>query len=298
MKNLSLSRRIFLLFNCVFLTVIALVCLLPFINVLAISFSSKTAVSAGQVAFLPVDFNTSAYTFITRSSAFVTALGVSIRRAALGVAVNLLLIVITAYPLSKYTTQFRGRNIIAWYFVITILFNGGLIPSYLMVRYTGLMDSLLALIIPGALPVFSMLVVMNYFRGLPPELEEAAYIDGAGHIQSLLRVVLPISAPTLATVTLFSFVGHWNSWFDGLIYMNSPAHYPLQSYLQTVVVNPEAFFKNTTNINADLAVYLELVSARTTNAAQLFLAVVPILLVYPFLQRYFTAGLVMGSVKG
>ena len=146
--------------------------------------------------------------------------------------------------------------------------------------------------------MFSMLVVMNYIRGLPKELEEAAFIDGAGHMQTLLHVVLPICKPTLATVALFSFFGHWNSWFDGMIYMNTIENYPLQSYLQTVVINPEAFFRNATNISQELATYLNHVNARTTNAAQLFLATVPILCVYPFLQKYFTTGLVMGSVKG
>jgi putative aldouronate transport system permease protein len=143
-----------------------------------------------------------------------------------------------------------------------------------------------------------MLVVMNFIRSLPPELEEAAYIDGASHLQSLIRIVLPVSKPTIATVALFSFVGHWNSWFDGIIYMKLAEHYPLSSYLRTVVIKPDVFFANTTNANSDLSLFLELVNARTTNAAQLFLATVPILLVYPFLQKYFTSGLVLGSVKG
>ncbi|MDR1560466.1 MAG: carbohydrate ABC transporter permease [Clostridiales bacterium] len=296
-KN-SAPRKLFLTVNVIVLLAIGLICVLPFINVLAISFSGKIAVTAGQVTFWPVDFNTDAYAFITRSSAFVKALIVSVERTVLGVAVNLILIVITAYPLSKPTSEFHARNFISWYFVLTILFSGGLIPSYMIVRYTGLMDNILALVLPGSLPVFSMLVVMNYMRSLPHELEEAAYIDGASHIRTLIHVVLPISTPTIATVTLFSFVGHWNSWFDGLIYMNSPEHYPLQSYLQTVVTNPESFFRQTTNLNEDLKTMLNLVNSRTANSAQLFLATLPILAVYPFLQKYFTTGLVMGSVKG
>ncbi|MDR1538883.1 MAG: carbohydrate ABC transporter permease [Clostridiales bacterium] len=294
----SLPGRIFSVANSIFLLMVAFICILPFINVLAISFSSKIAVTSGEVVFWPVGFTVNAYEFITKSSAFTTALGVSLRRTILGVAVNVMLIVMTAYPLSKPVSQFRGRNALSWYFVLTILFSGGLIPSYMMVRYTGLMDKLWALVIPGALPVFSMLVVMNYMRSLPAELEEAAYMDGATHIRSLIHIVLPISTPTIATVTLFSFVGHWNSWFDGLIYMNATDHYPLQSYLQTVVTNPEQFFRSTSNLNSELMTMLALVNSRTANAAQLFLATVPILAVYPFLQKYFTAGLVLGSVKG
>ena len=292
------SRKAFLLVNIIFLSVTALICFLPFLHVLAISFSSKVAVSSGKVFLWPVDFTTSAYAFITRSSAFTLSLLVSIRRVLLGVSVNLTLIVMTAYPLSMNKNQFRGRTVIAWFFVLTILFNGGLIPSYMIVRYTNIMDTLWALVLPGALPVFSMLVVMNFMRGLPSELSEAAYIDGATHIQTLVRIILPVSTPTLATVTLFSFVGHWNSWFDGLIYMNSTNNYPLQSYLQTIIINPEAFFRTSYTIMDELRAYIEVVSARTSSAAQLFLATVPILMVYPFLQRYFTTGLVIGSVKG
>lgn len=294
----SVSRKIFMAFNILFLTLVSLICILPFINLLAVSFSSKTAVSTGQVSLWPVGFNVAAYQFILKNAAFVKALGISVQRTVLGVALNVVLIVLTAYPLSKSKSEFRLRNVFSWFFVVTILFSGGLIPTYMIVHYTGIRNSLLALILPGAVPVFNMLVVMNYMRSLPKELEEAAYIDGAGHLQTLMRVILPVCTPTLATVTLFAFVTHWNSWYDGMIYMDKVDMYPLQTYLQTVVINPEAFFRNSTNISGDLANYLSLVNAKTTNAAQLFLAIIPILCVYPFLQKYFTTGLVMGSVKG
>ena len=145
---------------------------------------------------------------------------------------------------------------------------------------------------------FGSVIYLAALTGIDQNLYEAAYIDGAGHFQTLFNVILPVCTPTLATVTLFSFVGHWNSWYDGMIYMNTVDKYPLQTYLQTIVINPEAFFRNATNISAELGNFLNLVSARTTNAAQLFLATIPILCVYPFLQKYFTTGLVMGSVKG
>lgn len=294
----SPSRKVFLVINYIVLTVISLTCILPFINLLAVSFSDKTAVAANAVTFWPVGFNTAAYDFILSNDQFLRALWISMQRTVLGVLVNIALIVFTAYPLSKSKQDFRLRNVFSWYFVVTILFSGGLIPTYMVVKYTGLMDTIWALILPGAVQVFNMLVVMNYMRSLPKELEEAAYIDGAGHFQTLFNVILPVCTPTLATVTLFSFVGHWNSWYDGMIYMNTVEKYPLQTYLQTIVINPEAFFRNATNISAELGNFLNLVSARTTNAAQLFLATIPILCVYPFLQKYFTTGLVMGSVKG
>lgn len=294
----STGRKVFVVVNYLLLTIIALSCIVLFINLLAISLSDKTAVAANAVSFWPVGFNTAAYKFILDNIAFTRSLLISIARVGIGVPLNILLIVFTAYPLSKSNSDFRMRSVFSWFFVVTILFNGGLIPTYMTVKYTGLMDSLFALIIPLALNVFNMLVVMNFMRNLPKELEEAAYIDGAGHFQTLFKVILPVSKPTIATVTLFSFVWHWNSWFDGIIYMNRVEKYPLQSYLQTVVINPEAFFRNATNISQELANYMNLVSARTTNAAQLFLATIPVLMVYPFLQKYFTTGLVLGSVKG
>lgn len=294
----SPSRKIFLVINYIVLTFLGLICVLPFINLLAISFSNKTAVAANAVTFWPIGFNTAAYSFIMSSSQFLSALWISVQRTVLGVALNLILIVFTAYPLSKSKQEFPLRNVFSWFFVVTILFSGGLIPSYMVVKYTGILNTIWALILPSALNVFNMLVVMNYMRSLPHELEEAAYIDGAGHFQTLFRVILPVCTPTLATVTLFSFVGHWNSWYDGMIYMKTVDKYPLQTYLQTIVINPEAFFRNATNVSQELGNFINLANARTTNAAQLFLATIPILCIYPFLQKYFTTGLVMGSVKG
>lgn len=294
----SPSRKVFLVINYIVLTFLGLICVLPFINLLAISFSNKTAVAANAVTFWPIGFNTAAYSFIMSSSQFLRALWISVQRTVLGVALNLILIVFTAYPLSKSKQEFPLRNVFSWFFVVTILFSGGLIPSYMVVKYTGILNTIWALILPGALNVFNMLVAMNYMRSLPHELEEAAYIDGAGHFQTLFRVILPVCTPTLATVTLFSFVGHWNSWYDGMIYMKTVDKYPLQTYLQTIVINPEAFFRNATNVSQELGNFINLANARTTNAAQLFLATIPILCIYPFLQKYFTTGLVMGSVKG
>jgi putative aldouronate transport system permease protein len=284
--------------NTAFLLIVALVCIAPFINLLAVSFSDKVAVASGEVTFFPVGLTLISYQFIAKTVKFFQSVLVSLERVAVGVPLNLLLIVLTAYPLSKLKKDFRARNVFSWFFVVTLLFNAGLIPTYMVVRYTVLMDKIWALVLPGALPVFSMLVVMNYLRSLPMELEEAAYLDGASHVQTLVRVILPVSMPTIATVTLFSFVAHWNSWFDGMIYMNKIQHYPLQTYLQTIVVNPEEFLRANTDLSGNLLKYLALVSARTTGAAQMFLAMIPILCIYPYLQKYFTTGLVMGSVKG
>ena len=293
----SLSRKTFLICNTIFLLVVGIGCLLPFIHMLAVSFSSKMSVSQNKVFFWPVDFNLKSYEFITRNNVFVNSLFNSVRRVGLGLLVNLVLIVLTAYPLSHDKEHFRTRGVYAWFFIITILFNGGMIPTYMVVRYTGLLDTLFSLVLPTAVPVFSMLVVMNFFRQLPNELQEAALIDGAGHVQTLFRIIIPVSLPALATVGLFSIVNHWNAWFDGMIYMNREAHYPLQTYMQTVIIKPEDYFRNATNLSSDASNLINSINVRTTKSAQLFLATLPVLIVYPFLQKYFTTGLIMGSVK-
>ncbi len=293
----SLSSKLFKIFNYVFLISVSVLCILPFINLLAVSFSDSSAVAGGDVKFLPINFTVSSYQYVLKSREFKGAFLISIERVVLGVAVNMLFTVLAAYPLSKEKAAFKLRGAYAWYFMITMLFNAGLIPWYMTIKYTGLIGSIWALIIPGALPVFNMVVLLNFFRGLPKELEEAAFIDGAGHWTILWRIFIPLSKPSLATVALFCIVGHWNSWFDGLILMNRADQYPLQSYLQTIIINPEAFFQTSTG-KSDYRSLLQYVNSRTAKAAQLFVATIPVLIAYPFLQKYFTTGLVLGSVKG
>lgn len=272
----------------------ALSCVLPFVHLFAVSFSSSSAVASGSVAFWPEDFTTYSYQFALQNGKFMRAMLVSLRLVLLGTAVNLILCILTAYPLSRTKEQFLGRNLYMAYFFITCLIGGGLIPTYLVVVAAGLKDSLWALILPGALPVFNMIILMNFIRQLPSELEEAAMIDGAGQFQILIRVMLPLLKPSLATIALFSVVGHWNNWFGGIIYMNDPAKYPLQTYMQTLLVSfEELMMKNT-----DYAHLLAHMNARTGRAAQLFLGAIPVIIVYPFLQKYFTQGMTIGSVKG
>ena len=281
------------LVNLIALTLLGVLCAFPIVHTLALSFSNAAAASSGRVTIWPVEFTTQAYQFVLDNPAFIKSFGVSLLRVLVGVPVDMILTILVAYPLSRTKAEFRRRDFFAWFFVITVLFSGGLIPWYMVIRQTGLIDKFWALIIPGALPVFNVILLANAFRSVPKELEEAAAMDGAGHWTILFKVLLPLSLPVLATVTLFVAIGHWNAWFDGLILMNSPDKYPLQSYLQTVVINPDPRMLT----ERDLAL-LQLISNRTTRAAQIFIAMVPILVIYPFLQRYFTAGVKLGSVKG
>lgn len=292
-KQASFGRKVFIIFNYLFLICTAITCLLPMINLLAISLSSSAAVGSGMVKLIPVDFTLESYRFVTEKPEFLQAMIVSVKKVIIGVATNMLLTVFIAYPLSKDSNNFKSRKFYVWFFAITMIFSGGLIPWYMTIKMTGLIDKFLALILPGAVPVFNVMILMNFFRGIPKEIEEAAFIDGASHWKTLWSIYIPLSTPALATLTLFCIVNHWNSWFEGLILMNSPKNYPLQSYLQTVIVNRDVKLMMTKDVRT-----IRLVSDRTSKAAQVFIAALPVLMVYPFLQKYFTAGIVLGSVKG
>ncbi|TCZ76113.1 carbohydrate ABC transporter permease [Paenibacillus albiflavus] len=290
--NRSFSRRLFLICNFIFLASISLLCLMPIIHILAISFSSGSAAAAGKVALWPVEFTTAAYENVFGKPEYLRAFWVSIQRVILGTIISMLLTVITAYPLSKDSQQFRLRTFYAWVFVFTILFSGGLIPTYLTVKTLGMIDTIWALVLPGAVAVFNVILLLNFYRNLPKELEESSRIDGAGHFTTLWKIYVPLSLPALATTALFTMVGHWNSWFDGMIYMNHPENYPLQTFLQTIIIKLDFRFIKAENV--ELMIKL---SDRTSKAAQIFVAAFPILIVYPFMQRFFIKGIVMGSVK-
>ena len=290
------GRKVFNVFNILLLFIISMTCVLPFVHLLAVSFSDATAVQAGKVGFIPVGFNLSSYEFALTGGKFLRALMISFERVLLGVSINLVLMIITAYPLSKTKKQVAGRNIYMVFFMITMLIGGGMIPTYLVVTSLGLKDTIWALVLPGALPVSNMIVLMNFMRELPDEIEEAAAIDGASPVQIVIKVLLPILKPALATVGLFCIVAHWNDWFNGMIYMSNPDNYPLQTYLQSMLQNFEKMLHS--GSSADMRDLMAQLNEKTGRAAQLFLGAIPVMVIYPFLQKYFTKGLVLGSVKG
>lgn len=289
----SLGRKLFIAGNYFFMAFLAFLCLFPIIHVLAVSFSSSGAAAAGKVGLWPVEFTLKAYEFVVRKAEFTRSFGISLQRLVLGTIVNMAMCVLIAYPLSKETRDFKMRTVYVWYFFLTALFGGGLIPTYMTVKNTGLMDTIWALVLPGAVPVFNVILLLNFFRALPKELEEAAFIDGAGHMRTLWSLFIPLSKPVLATVLLFTMVGHWNAWFDGLIYMNDPTNYPLQSYLQTVIIQQDMSAMSDSEVEM-----MKELSSKTVKSAQIFLGALPIIAVYPFLQKFFVKGIVLGSVKG
>ena len=294
-KKTSRGSKVFLAVDVIVILLLCLICMVPLLNLLAYSFSASQPIIENKVFLWPKEFTLKAYQYVLESKEFWSSVSVSVKRVLLGVPLNTLLTILVAYPLSKDERQFKARKYYVAYMLTVMLFNGGLMPTYYIVSKTKLIDTVWALIIPGAVPIFNCIVLMNFFRGIPSELEESAKLDGASQWQILWRIFIPISKPSLATIILFSLINHWNSWFDGLIYSNHTTNYPLQSYLQTLVTS-------TTEILAqgDVKAIAKLVDINDTNmkAAQIFISVIPLMLIYPFLQKYFTTGLTMGSVKG
>lgn len=288
MRRTSLSRKIFVVCNTAFLIIMALLCILPLVNLFAISLSGKAAANSGAVTFWPVDFTLMAYEKTFNNNNFIRSILISVARTALGTFVSMFVITTAGYALSK---DFRGRTPLMWFFVFTMLFGGGLIPSYLVNTSLGLKNNFLVYIIPGAFSCYNLILIMNFFKSIPKALEEAALIDGASFFTVLWRIFLPLSKAGLATVALFIMVGNWNEWFTGILYMSDTKNYPLASFLQVIVVQG-----NQQDLALDPTSALAM-SERTIKAAQVFIGALPILLVYPFLQKYFVTGLVMGAVK-
>jgi ABC-type glycerol-3-phosphate transport system permease component len=270
-------------------------CLVPMLNAVAMSFSDKTSAALGQVYFWPKNFNVSAYRKILEEGQFFRSFGNSLVRVFWGGLLNISLCVVMAYPMSKEKSVFRARDVYVWIVVFTMLFNGGLVPTYLVVRGLGLLDTVWALVLPGAVPVFSLILLMNFYKTIPKALEEAALVDGANPLFILFRIFAPLSKPAIATIALFSVVGHWNAFFDGKIYINSPANLPLQTYIQSLTVQVD--FSRLANMTKEQVLEQLERSNLTFNSAKVVVSMIPILLIYPFLQRYFVTGIVMGAVK-
>lgn len=294
-ENKSLHSRVRIGVIYAIVILLGFSCLLPLLNILAISLSGSAAVSANRVGILPVDFTWTAYRKILSDEQFWRSFGISVVRVILALCLNLAVTVPMAYAMTKNKREFRARNVYMNLLIFAMLFNGGMIPTYILVRNLGLLNSIWSLVLPGALPIFNVILLMNFFLGVPKSLEEAALIDGATPFQVLLRVMIPCATPCLATVSLFSIVGSWNDFFSGLIYMQKVENYPIMTYIQSLNVDIQELLKSGASSNA-LENVTEL-SNRNLNAAKIVVAVIPLLLIYPILQKYLITGMVMGSVK-
>ncbi|RAV14185.1 carbohydrate ABC transporter permease [Paenibacillus contaminans] len=285
------AYRTFNVFNYFVLALVAVACLLPMIHTLAVSFSGKGPANAYMVGLWPVDFTLDAYRKTLNNPNFLHSLWISAVRTILGTGIGMAVIFLAAYPLSKDNSVFKSRSVYSWYFIITLLFNGGLVPSYIVIQKLGLLNSIWSLILPVAVNIWLLVLMMSFFRSVPKELEEAAVIDGASQLKILTLIYLPVSLPSVATLSLFMMVFHWNSWFDALIYIGDIHDYPLATFLQTILVQLDTMKVSMSGYDA------ENMSNRTVKAAQVFIGALPILMVYPFLQKYFVKGIVLGAVK-
>ncbi|WP_308637183.1 carbohydrate ABC transporter permease [Paenibacillus silvisoli] len=283
--------KVFTIVNTAVLALLSLCCVLPLVHILAVALSGKAPATANLVFLWPIDFTFDAFKDTLLNDNFSRSLLISLQRTVIGTVVTMVVAAMTAYPLSKESRAFKGRGMYAWFFVFTMLFSGGLVPTYIVVTKLGLNNSLWALILPSAVEVWSIILLLNFFRNIPKELEEASLIDGSGHFTTMFRIFIPLSLPAIATLSLFTMVFHWNEWFQGMLYNTNSQNYPLATLLQTIVVQQD-FTKLAVNPED-----MEDITNRTVKAAQIFIGALPILMVYPFLQRYFVKGIVLGAVK-
>lgn len=273
--------------------VMGLSCLLPLLNTLALSFSSSAAATAGKVGIIPVSFTLSSYQKILNDQQFWRSFLISVLRVIAGTSLNIFLVITMAYPLSKSRRDFGAQKIYIKFVIFAMLFNGGMVPTYMVVQKLGMINTIWSLIFPGAVGTGNVILMMNFFRSVPKSLEEAAEIDGATPFQILWNIFIPASKPCIATIVLFCIVGHWNDFFSGILYITKVHNYPLQTYIQMIATTFD--ISKITDIKK-LEEFLA-VSEKTLNSAKIVVSVIPLLLIYPFLQKYFTTGLVVGAVK-
>ncbi|NIK68234.1 carbohydrate ABC transporter permease [Paenibacillus sp. BK720] len=288
----SASGTAFDITNVILLSAISLLAVLPFIYIIAGSFASDAELTKRAVFLIPKTFTTAAYQFIFSTDTILQSIKVSLYVTVVGTAVNLFFTVTMAYALSKRSLM--GRNTVLNLIVFSMLFGGGLIPTYLVVRDLHLLDSFWALMLPGAISAFNLIIVKNFFQELPAELEEAAKIDGCTELGLLWKIVLPLSMPVLATFTLFYAVGHWNNFYSALLYINDPQKWPLQVMLRQIVLLSQTAAGDINSMDPNFVAPPD----QSIKMAVIVIGTIPILLVYPFLQKHFAKGVLIGSVKG
>lgn len=286
----SKSYKVFKVFNIILLLFIIFLTLFPFVNIIAQSFSNEAAIRSGQVSLIPKGFNIETYKTVMADAMFWTNYKNTIIYTVVGTAINIVMTTMFAYALSK--KSLIGRNFFIKFAVFTMFFNGGLIPNYILIKNLGFTNSIWAIVIPGAISVFNMLIMKSFFENMPIELEEAASIDGCSTYGTLFRIILPLSKPILATMVLFYAVGNWNSWFSAFLYLDKKELFPVTIYLRNLI----SAATGSLNAGATSADDLSQISANIKSVTMV-LTVLPIIMIYPFLQKYFVHGIMLGSVK-
>lgn len=285
----SLGSRIFTIANATILILIALACLLPFINIIASSFATTQEVIAKKFILFPTTFSLDAYRYILSTPTIFKGLGVSIGVTAAGTVVSMILTALMAYGLSR--RYLPGRNTINFIVVFSMLFSGGMIPTFLVVKSVGLINSYWSLIFPVAINAFNMIIMRNFFQALPDSLEESARIDGSNDFGIFLRIMLPLALPSIATISLFYAVAYWNTYMNAILYINDSVKWPIQVLLRQIVIVSSGMQAEGTSVDI-------VPPAQTIKMAVIVVATVPMLMAYPFVQKHFTKGALLGAVKG
>lgn len=284
------SDRVISVVSYLVLGMMALIAIIPCLHVIAKSVSSGAAVTAGKVTFYPIGIQLETIRFILTQTSFPRALLNTVLVTVVGTVVSMLVTVTTAYPLSK--PDLKGRKVILVLYIFSMVFYGGMVPSYLVVKALGILDTYAALILPFVIVQFNMLIVKSYFEGLPESIEESAKLDGAGYFRILFSIICPISKPVIATVSLLYAVNYWNNYFHALLYTSSPSMKTLQLFLYDTIYEAESMVDMLIGSNA------QNVSVEGIRSASVILSMIPIVLLYPFVQKYFVQGITIGSVKG
>jgi putative aldouronate transport system permease protein len=271
--------------------IFALFCVIPMIHIFALSFSGNRAIMSGEVFLWPVEWNVNAYSAVFGDAAMMRSLGFTVALVALYTAVALAMTIMAAYALSR--RNFKGKNLMFGLIVVTMFFNPGIIPNYLLVKELRLLDTMGSLVLPIMISAFLLIIMKTSFSQVPAELEDSAWMDGCGHFRFLLRIVLPLQLPILATIGLYSAVDRWNMFQDALFYINDKDMYPLQLKLYQMVINSQV-----NDATAQEGFNAAVPIPQSIQSASIMFATVPILLVYPWLQKYFISGMLVGAVKG
>lgn len=290
--QVTTGMRVFGVFNAAALVLLCLIMLYPFVTVLAQSFSSAGAIKAGQVSFWPVGFNIDTYKAVMSNGMFWRNYGNTVLYTTVGTTIAMVLTTSYAYVLSK--KHLKGRNALIGIAVFTMFFNGGIVPNYVLISALGMKNTMWAIVLPGAISVFNLLVMKSFFENLPKELEEAAMIDGLGWYGIFGRIVLPLSKAVIATMVLFYSVVYWNDWFAAFLYLDKTELFPITLFLRNLIAGAS------TSASEGAAAAGSTTALVSTNiqAVTMILTLIPILCVYPFVQRYFVSGVMLGSVKG
>ena len=288
----SFSRKVFEVFNAIFMLLLCAVMLYPFIFTASASLSNAAEVSAGNVTLFPKGFTVEAYKSVLGYQKVWVSYGNTLWYTVVGTIVSLILTICGAYPLSR--SDFYGKGVFVFFITLTMIFSGGLIPSFLVNKTLGLYNSRWAIILPGALSTMNMIIMRTFFQNIPDALEEAATIDGCSDFQILVKIILPLSTASIMTIGMFYAVGYWNSWFSAMIYLRDADKYPLQLVLRQIVLQNQILDL----MGQESAEDLSKVTGESVKYATVMVATVPILCVYPFVQKYFVKGVMVGSIKG